>query len=68
MNIVYVGLPITVAARFKAWTVFSRSNAGIVGLNPTRGMDVYVYSVFLLGSGLATGWSFVQGVLPNALD
>jgi hypothetical protein len=32
----------TVAARSKAWTVFARSNAGIVGLNPTRGMDVYV--------------------------
>jgi hypothetical protein len=28
-----------VAARFKAWTVFARSNAGIVGSNPTQGMD-----------------------------
>jgi hypothetical protein len=27
-----------------------------------------VYSVFVLGSGLATGWSLVQGVLPNVLD
>jgi hypothetical protein len=26
-----------------------------VGSNPTRGMDVCVYSVFVLGSGLATG-------------
>jgi hypothetical protein len=32
---------ITVAARSKAWIVFARSNTGIVGLNPTRGMDVY---------------------------
>jgi hypothetical protein len=32
--------PITVAARSKAWTVFSRSNAGIMSSNPTRGMDV----------------------------
>jgi hypothetical protein len=28
-------------------------------------MFVYVYSVFVLGSGLATGWSPVQGVLPT---
>jgi hypothetical protein len=34
---------------------FALSNAGIVGSNPTRGMDVCVYSVFVLGSGLATG-------------
>jgi hypothetical protein len=31
--------PITVAAQCKAWTVFARSNAGIVGSNPTQGMD-----------------------------
>jgi hypothetical protein len=48
-------VPITVAARSKARTVFARSNAGIVGSNPTRGMHVCVYSVFVLGSGLATG-------------
>jgi hypothetical protein len=43
-------MPITVAARSKAWTVFVRSNAGIVGSNPTQGMDVcaWVYSVFVL--------------------
>jgi hypothetical protein len=31
-------------------------------------MSVYVYSVFVMprvGSGLATGWSPVQGVLPT---
>jgi hypothetical protein len=28
------------AARSKAWTVFARSNPGIMGSNPTRGMDV----------------------------
>jgi hypothetical protein len=47
----------TVAARSEAWTVFALSNAGIVDLNPTRGMDVFVSD-----SGLATGWSLVQGV------
>jgi hypothetical protein len=33
-------LPITVAVRSNACTVFARSNAGIVGSNPTQGMDV----------------------------
>jgi hypothetical protein len=32
--------PVTVVERSKACTVFARSEAGIVGLNPTRGMDV----------------------------
>jgi hypothetical protein len=57
-------LPVTVAA----WNVLSRLNTGIVGSNPATGMDVRVYSVFVLtcvGSGLATGWSLVQGVLPT---
>jgi hypothetical protein len=43
--------PITVAARSKAWTVFARSNAGIVTSNPTQGIDiciVRVYYVFVL--------------------
>jgi hypothetical protein len=60
--------PITVAARSKAWTVFARSYPGIVGSNPSRGIDVSVYSVLVLGSGLAMGGLFVQGVLPNVLD
>jgi hypothetical protein len=63
-------LPITVAARSKAWTVFARSNPGIIGSNPTGGMDVCVcvYSVCVVlceGSGLATGWSPVHRVLPT---
>jgi hypothetical protein len=43
-------MPITVTARSKAWTVFARSKAGVVGSNPTQGMDVCVcvYSVFVL--------------------
>jgi hypothetical protein len=44
-------VPITVAAQSKAWTVFARSDAGIVGSNPTEGMDVCigcVYSVYVL--------------------
>jgi hypothetical protein len=42
--------PITVAAQSKTLTVFGHSNAGIVGSNPTQGMDVcvFVYSVFVL--------------------
>jgi hypothetical protein len=64
------GWPITVAARSMAWTVFARSNTGIVGSNPTQGIDVCVcvYSVCVVlhvGKGLATGRSPVQGVLPT---
>jgi hypothetical protein len=35
--------PVTVAEWSKAWTVLDRLNAGIVGSNPTRDMDVYVH-------------------------
>jgi hypothetical protein len=60
---------VTVAARSKAWTVFVRWNTAIVGSNPNRGMDVCVclFCVYVLcvGSGPATGWSPVQGVLPT---
>jgi hypothetical protein len=51
-----------------AWNVFVHSNTGIVGSNPTGGMDVCLRSVFVLscvGSGLESGWSPVQGVLPT---
>jgi hypothetical protein len=43
-------MPILVTERSKAWTIFARSNAGIVGSNPTQGMDVcvYVYSMLML--------------------
>jgi hypothetical protein len=59
-----------VAALSKAWTAFVHSNAGIVGSNPNQGMDVcvslfYVYIVLCVGSGLATGPSPVQEVLPT---
>jgi hypothetical protein len=33
-------MPVTVAERSKAWTAFSRWEAGIVGSNPPQGMDV----------------------------
>jgi hypothetical protein len=61
-------LIITVAASSKACTVFARSEAGIVGSNPTQGMDIWCVCVFLClctGRGLATIWSPAQGVLPN---
>jgi hypothetical protein len=38
-------MPIAVAARSKARTVFARSNTQIMGSNPTRGMGVCVCSV-----------------------
>jgi hypothetical protein len=40
-------LPITVAELSKAWTVFDRSNTGVLGSNPTWGMNVCV-SLFCL--------------------
>jgi hypothetical protein len=56
-------------------SVLARLDAGIVGSNPTRCMDVYVYvyvySMFVLssiGRGLAMSWSLVQGILPTVLD
>jgi hypothetical protein len=38
-------MPITAAARSKARTVFARSNAGVVGSNIIRGMDVCVHLI-----------------------
>jgi hypothetical protein len=32
--------PVTVAVRSKTCTVLARSEAGIVGSNPTQGMDI----------------------------
>jgi hypothetical protein len=48
---------LSAAALSKAWTVFVRSNAAIMGSNPTRGMDVcvhlfYVCVVLCVGSAL----------------
>jgi hypothetical protein len=40
-------VPITVAERSKSCTAFARSEAGIVGSNPTQGMDVWCMCVFL---------------------
>jgi hypothetical protein len=60
--------PIAVAARSEAWTSFARSNTVVVGSNLTRGIDVWVYSMFVLScvdNGLAAGWSLAQGVLPT---
>jgi hypothetical protein len=53
--------PITVAAPSKAWHVFASSNTAIVDSNPSQGLDVCVYSLFVLGSGHATGWSPSKG-------
>jgi hypothetical protein len=49
-------MSITVATQSKAWTVFCGSNTGIVGSNPTQGMDVCV-RLFCVGSDLASGWT-----------
>jgi hypothetical protein len=61
-------LPVS-RSRSRAWTIFARFKAGIVGSNPTWCMDVCmrlfcVCVVLCVVGGLATGWSPVQGVLP----
>jgi hypothetical protein len=40
--------PVTATERSKACTVFARSKAGIVGSNPTQGMDVWCVYAFIL--------------------
>jgi hypothetical protein len=50
------------------WSVYGRSDTGIVGSNPTRGMDVLCVCVFCVhialceGRRLATDWSLAQEV------
>jgi hypothetical protein len=61
---------VSVVARSEAWTVFAHSNTGFVDSNPNWGMDACVRlfcvcAVVCVGSGLATGWSLVQGVPPT---
>jgi hypothetical protein len=46
--LVITRMPVTVVERSKSCTVFARSDAGIVGLNPTQGMDVWCLYVFIL--------------------
>jgi hypothetical protein len=43
--------PVTVAERSKACTLFARSEAGIMGSNPTEGTDVWCLRA---GTDLAT--------------
>jgi hypothetical protein len=43
--------PVTVAEQSEACTVFAPSEAGIVGWNPTQGMDIWCLCT---GRGLAT--------------
>jgi hypothetical protein len=41
-------MPVTVADQSRACTVFAHSEAGIVGSNPTQGIDVcYAYEFIL---------------------
>jgi hypothetical protein len=64
ISTVALRMPITVAARSKAITVFALSDAGIVGSYPTQGRDLCV-CVYSVSNCLMAGWSPIQGVLPN---
>jgi hypothetical protein len=63
-------MSITAAARSRADNVFARSNSVIVGSNPNERRGCFCVRLFCVcfvlrvGSGLAMGWSLVQGVLP----
>jgi hypothetical protein len=48
--------------------VLEHWNTVIMGLNPNQGMDICVYSVFVLGSSLVMGWSPIQRVLLTVLQ
>jgi hypothetical protein len=54
-------VPIIVAARSKPWTLFARSNSGTVGSNPTQGMDVCVFILFVV---LRAGNGPCDGLIP----
>jgi hypothetical protein len=66
-ELAYMGRGDSIKINFKDMRKYlGRSNAGTVGSNPTGGMDVCVRLFCVcVGSGLATGWSLVQRVLPN---
>jgi hypothetical protein len=40
--------PVTVAARSRAKTVFAHPDSGILGSNPTQGMDIWCVHAFIL--------------------
>jgi hypothetical protein len=52
--------PITVVARSKARTIFARAKTGILGSNPTRGIDVCV-RLFCVCIVLCAGISLAAG-------
>jgi hypothetical protein len=41
-NLIITEAPITMVAQSKMWTVFALWDTGVVGSNPTGGMDVCV--------------------------
>jgi hypothetical protein len=49
-------------------TSLARTLGSWVRITLEAWMSICVYSAFVLGSGLATGWSAVQRVLPTVLD
>jgi hypothetical protein len=61
--------PVPMDEQSEACTIFGCSNTGIMGLNPTQGMDVCPHFSVLccpdlcVGRGLASGQSPIQGVL-----
>jgi hypothetical protein len=50
-----------VAAPYTAWNVLARSNTGIVGSNPARGMDILTFILSVDSAALQQGWSLSKG-------
>jgi hypothetical protein len=48
MTVLSLSMPVTVAERSEACTVFARSEAAIMGSNPTQDMDVWYVYMFIL--------------------
>jgi hypothetical protein len=55
--------PLTAAARCKGWNIFACSNAGIVGSNPTEGMDIFL-RLFCVYVALCR-WRPYNGLIPR---
>jgi hypothetical protein len=47
ISVLEPSVPVTVAERSKPCTVIARSEAGIVGLNLTQGMDVWCLCMYV---------------------
>jgi hypothetical protein len=60
-------IPITVAAQSKAWTVFARFDAGIVGSNPTQDMDICLHLFCVCVQVTTLRWAEIKKLKWNEI-